>query len=315
MDLQLIKASKIKGKRVIVRVDLNSQETDKIHYRFLSTQKIISFLLKNKAKTIIVLAHLGRPESDKHSVKINQFDCYNEKLSLKIFKSILTKLYHSKVFFFKYSVFSERFEKYAKSKKLPRIILLENMRFYLGEDKNDIDLAKQIAMIGDIFIDEAFSVCHRKVATNNAITKLLPSFFGFNYLLEVKNLDKILQKSKRDLVVIVGGAKIKDKSEILIKFIEKSSYILIGGGVANSFIKAAGFEVGRSYFDEMAIPNFSKLDFNKIILPIDFKVLEISGSTKYKMNSEVGTTDRVLDLGNLTVQQYINYIKRAKFVL
>jgi len=104
MELQLPKANKIKGKRVIVRLDLNSQETDKIHYRFLSTQKTITYLLKNKAKTIIILTHLGRPESDKHSVKINQFDCYNEKLSLKVFKSVLTKLYHSKVFFFKYSV-------------------------------------------------------------------------------------------------------------------------------------------------------------------------------------------------------------------
>ncbi len=315
MELQLPKANKIKGKRVIVRLDLNSQETDKIHYRFLSTQKTITYLLKNKAKTIIILTHLGRPESDKHSVKINQFDCYNEKLSLKVFKSVLTKLYHSKVFFFKYSVWSDRFEKYFQSKKLPRIILLENMRFYLGEDKNDTNLAERIAMMGDVFIDEAFSVCHRKVATNTAITKLLPSFFGFNYWLEIKNLDKILQKSKKDLVVIIGGAKIKDKSEILIKFIKKSSYILIGGGIANSFIKAAGFEVGRSYFDEMAIPNFTKLDFNKIILPLDFKVLEATGSTKYKMNSEIGTMDKILDLGNLTVQQYINYIKQAKFVL
>lgn len=315
MDLKLPTASQIKGKRVIIRLDLNSQETDKIHYRLLSTQKTISFLLKNKAKTIVVLAHLGRPESDKHSFKINQFDLYNEKLSLKIFKGILSKLFKTKVFFFKYSIFSDKFDKYFNAKKLPRIILLENMRFYLGEDNNDINFAKRLSTIGDVFIDEAFSVCHRKVATNTAITKLLPSFFGFNYLLEVKNLDKVLEKSKNDLIVIVGGAKIKDKTEIIMKFINKSSYILIGGGIANSFIRAAGFEVGRSYFDEMPIPNFNKLDFNKIILPIDFKVLDSNGSTKYKMNSDISTTDRILDLGNLTIQQFINYVKKSKFIL
>jgi phosphoglycerate kinase len=315
MDLQLIKASKIKGKRVIVRVDLNSQETDKIHYRFLSTQKIISFLLKNKAKTIIVLAHLGRPESDKHSIKINNFDFYNEKMSLKVFKNVLNRLYRTKVFFLKYSIFSDKFDKYFKAKKLPRIILLENIRFYIGEDKNDIELAKKISQLGDIFIDEAFSVCHRKVMSNNSITKILPSFYGFNYILEVKNLDKILEKTKNELLVIIGGAKIKDKAELLLKFINNSKYILIGGGIANSFINNMGFEIGRSYYDEITITNFSKLDFNKIILPIDFKIIDINGGVKYKLNSEIATTDKILDLGSLTIQQFVEKMKLCKYVL
>ncbi len=314
MDFKVPSASSIKGKKVIVRLDLNSQETDKIHYRFLATQKTISYLIKNKAKTIIVLAHLGRPESDKHSVSINGFDCYNEKMSLKIFKNVLNKLYKTKVFFFKYSIFNEKFEKYFKAKKLPKIVLLENIRFYSGEDKNDLELAKILGNVGDIFIDEAFSVSHRKVMSNTAITKILPSFFGFNYISEIKNLDKIVEKSKKELVVIIGGAKIKDKAELLLKFIDHSKFVLVGGGIANSFIHNMGFEIGKSYYDDISISNFSKLNFNKLLLPIDFKILDNAGSVKFKMNSEIEATDKILDIGNFTIQQFVEKIRLAKYV-
>jgi len=304
----------IKNKRVIIRVDFNTKEVDKINYRLLSTKKTISYLLKNKAKTIIVLAHLGRPESDKHSMKINNFDFYNEKLSLKNFKTILSKLYKTKVFFLKHSIFNDKFIKYFNAKKLPKIILLENIRFYVGENNNDLELAKNFSKIGDIFIDEAFSVSHRRVMSNTAITKVLPRFFGFNYLLELKNLDKILKQSKNDLLVIIGGAKIQDKSELILKFVDRSKYILVGGGIANSLIHKMGFEIGKSYYDDINIPSFVKLDLNKIILPIDFKVLESSGNIKYKLNSEIGTNDKILDLGNLTIQQFIGKIKICKYV-
>lgn len=314
MNLQSLSPNKIKNKKIIIRLDLNTKDIDKMHYRFLSTKKTISYLLKNKAKTIIVLAHLGRPESDKHSIKINNFDFYNEKLSLKHFKTILSKLYKSKVFFLKHSIYSDKFIKYFSAKKLPKIILLENIRFYAGEDKNDIEMAKILSKISDVFVDEAFSVSHRKVMSNTAITKTLSSFYGFNYLLEIKNLDKILKQSKNDLLVIIGGAKIQDKSELILKFVDRSKYILIGGGIANSFIHRMGFEIGKSYFDEINIPNFSKLDFGKIILPIDFKVLESAGNIKYKLSSEIGVGDKILDLGNLTVQQFMNKIKLCKYV-
>jgi len=314
MDFKLIDSKKIKDKKVIVRLDLNSPDADKMHYRFLATKETITFLMKNKAKTIIVLAHLGRPEDDKHSMKINNFDYYNEKLSLKIFKAILSKLYKSKVFFLKYSVFDERFLKYFKTKKLPKIILLENIRFYKGEDNNDLEFIKKIASVGDIFIDEGFSVSHRQVASNSSITKILPSYYGFNYINEIKNLDKIIEKSLGNLAVIIGGAKIKDKSELLFKFIKHSKCVLIGGGIANTFIKNMGFEIGKSYYDEGAMTNASKLIFDNIMLPMDFKVLDSKGNVKTRMSSDVEVGDKILDVGALTIQQFIEKIKDNKYV-
>ncbi len=314
MDFKLIDSKKIKDKKVIVRLDLNSPDADKMHYRFLATKETISFLMKNKAKTIIVLAHLGRPESDKHSMKINNFDYYNEKLSLKVFKSILSKLYKTKIFFLKYSVSDERFLKYFKAKKLPRIILLENIRFYKGEENNDLEFIKKIANVGDIFIDEGFSVSHRLVASNSAITKILPTYYGFNYINEIKNLDKIIEKSLGNLAVIIGGAKIKDKSELLFKFIKHSKCVLIGGGIANTFIKNMGFEIGKSYYDEGAMTNASKLIFDNIMLPMDFKVLDSKGNVKTRMSSDVEVGDKILDVGPLTIQQFIGKIKDNKYV-
>ena len=314
MDFKLIDGKKIKDKKVIVRLDLNSPDADNMHYRFLATKETITFLMKNKAKTIIVLAHLGRPEGDKHSIKINNFDYYNEKLSLKIFKGILSKLYKTKIFFLKYSIFDERFLKYFKAKKFPKIILLENIRFYKGEDNNDLEFIKKIANVGDIFVDEGFSVCHRQVASNSAITKILPSYYGFNYMNEIKNLDKIIEKSLGNLAVIIGGAKIKDKSELLFKFIKHTKCVLIGGGIANTFIKNMGFEIGKSYYDEGVMTNAAKLNFANVILPMDFKVLENKGAVKNKLSSDIDVGDKILDIGNLTTRQFIDKIKLNKYV-
>jgi len=270
--------------------------------------------MKYKAKTIIVLAHLGRPEDDKHSIKINNFDFYNEKLSLKIFKGILSKLYKTKVFFLKYSVNDERFLKYFKAKKLPKIVLLENIRFYKGEDNNDLEFIKKITSVGDIFVDEGFSVSHRQVASNSAITKILPNYYGFNYINEIKNLDKIIEKSLGNLAVIIGGSKIKDKSDLLFKFIKHSKCVLIGGGIANTFIKNMGFEIGKSYYDEDVMTNVSKLNFDNVMLPMDFKVLDSKGLVRNRMSSDVEVGDKILDIGNLTIQQFIEKIKLNKYV-
>ena len=314
MDLKTPNANSIKGKNIIVRLDLNTQEVDTINYRFLSTKETISYLLKNKAKTIIVLAHLGRPEKDKHSLKINDFDYYNEKLSLKKLKVILSKIYKTKVFFFKHSVYSDKFEKYFSSKKLPRIILLENIRFYKGEGDNDKELAKIVGNVGELFVDDAFSVSHRKVMSNNAICKVLPSFYGFNYIKEIKNLNKVVSRSKNNLAVIIGGAKIQDKIDLVLKFAKNSKYVLIGGGVANSFLYSMGCEVGKSIYEDISNINFKKLDFSKVLLPVDVKVINQFGIVDSKMCADVDFKDMILDIGDLAIQEFISKIKECNYV-
>jgi phosphoglycerate kinase len=314
MDLKTPNASLVKDKNVIVRLDLNTQEVDTINYRFLATKETISYLLKSKAKTIIVLAHLGRPEKDKHSLKINDFDYYNEKLSLKKFKNSLTKIYKTKVFFFKHSVYSDKFEKYFSGKKLPKIILLENIRFYKGEVDNDKNLAKIIANIGDLFINDAFSVAHRKAMSNNVISKVLPSFYGFNYIKEIKNLNKVIDRSKNNLAVIIGGAKIKDKIDLVLKFAKNSKYVLIGGGIANSFLYSMGCEVGKSIYEDISNINFKKLDFSKVLLPVDVKIINQFGVVDSKMCADIDSKDMILDIGDLAIEEFVSKIKECNYV-
>lgn len=311
MTLKSIPKNQIKDKVIIIRVDLNSPEVNALHYRFLCTKETIQFLLQNKAKSIILITHLGRPETDKHSVKIHGFDYFSEKLSLKGLKKVLTTIYKKEVVFLKHSIFDPHFDKFFNDKKLPKIVLLENIRFYKGEGNNDISFAKKISAIGDVYIDEGFSVSHRKTATNTAIKKLLPSYYGFNYIKEVKELTAITTSNPKSLCVIIGGAKISDKSELLLKFIKKVNKVLVGGAIANTFFKNLGFNIGNSVYENIQIPNLNKMDFSKLILPTDFKVLVKKDKTQNKLLGDIETTDKILDIGNLTLTQFDTVVAQS----
>jgi phosphoglycerate kinase len=273
MKFSIPTKEQIKNKIVILRLDLNSPEIDIKHFRFTSTKKMISYLLKNKAKQIIILAHLGRPKKDKHSVSVDGFDFYNEKLSLKSFKKPLSLLYKNDISFVKYSVFHEKFDKSLKAAKTSKIVLLENIRFYKGEEVNEIKLSKRLAALGDLYVNEAFSISHRDSSSNKAICQQMPSYFGINYLEEKQNLETIIEKSKKDLTVVIGGSKISDKLKLIFKFNKKSRFVLVGGAIANTLLHNMGFEIGQSLFEDIFIDNINKLDFNSVIMPLDVKIL------------------------------------------
>lgn len=314
MKLSLPTKEQIKHKTVILRLDLNSPEIDIKHFRFLSTKKMISYLIKNKAKQIIILAHLGRPKKDKHSINANNFDYYNEKLSLKSFKKPLSLLYKTNVSFIKYSVFDEKFAKALKASKSSKIVLLENIRFYKGEEVNEIKLSKKLASLGDIYIDEAFSISHRESSSNQAIRQHIPSFFGVNYIEERQNLENIIEKSKKDLTVIIGGSKISDKLQLIFKFNKKSRFVLVAGAVANTLLHNMGFEVGQSFFEDIFIQNIHKLDFDSVIMPLDVKILNKNNWTKNTLSSNVNPDEKILDIGEFTVKTFLEKISKSKYV-
>ncbi|NMB92545.1 MAG: phosphoglycerate kinase, partial [Parcubacteria group bacterium] len=231
----------VKNKQIVMRVDFNVDFDNRGNiiddFRIQRTLPTIKFLQDNQAKKIILISHLGRPQEE------NNF----QKFTLKPIQLYLEKLLDKKVYFI---------EDFLKEKQeineIPsgNIILLENIRFYPGEEKNDINFAKQLSELGDLYINEAFSVSHHQAASLNAITKFLPAYAGFLLKEEIDSLDKIKNISGGKLVIILGGAKIKDKLPLIDAFINKAQYVLVGGALANTIIKSWNFEVGKSWIDQ-----------------------------------------------------------------
>jgi len=204
------------------------------------------------------------------------------------------------------------------------IVLLENLRFYLGEEKNSKSFAKKLASYADIFVNDAFSVCHRRHASVVAITEYLPSYVGLLLEKEINNLNKIL-KPKHPAVAVLGGAKISTKIGVIKNLLKNFDKVLIGGAIANNFIKAAGYEVGRSLVDENCKLNLEKYNFNKLILPVDVvvetrkqknrKTKKQIKKVKIKDVDELGKGEMILDIGSETIEMFQKEIKKAKTIV
>jgi 3-phosphoglycerate kinase len=256
----------LKSKKVLLRVDFNVPiERGKVldDFRIKVEIPVIKKLIRKKARTILI-SHLGRPEGE-----------FKEEFSLKPIKKILEKYLKKKVFGpFKIEEAKGKIEKMRDGD----VLLLENIRFYKGEIEGDENFAKKLAKLGDLFINDAFSVCHRDQASVTKITKYLPSFAGPNLISEVKSLSKILKKPKRPLVVIIGGKKVEDKAKVVEKFSELADFVLVGNLVANE-IKEGRVKVKK---------------IEKVIFPVENK--------------------EMLDLGSKTIEVFKEKIKIAKTV-
>ncbi len=204
-------------------------------------------------------------------------------------------------------------------KKLPDnvIILLENIRFYKEEKENNEEFAKELAQIADCFVNEAFSVCHRKIASLCAITEFLPSYSGILLEEELANLDRMIQKSEHPLVIVLGGVKIKDKISVIERFKNKADYILLGGLMANTILKANGFCIGDSFSDESALLQAGKITIGEagLVLPSDFKVLDKDNQIQIKELGNISEDDKIFDIGSKTCDIFSKIILKAKTVL
>lgn len=314
--IKTIKNFDLKGKKVIIRCDLNvPMKAGKIadDNRILESLETIKYAVDNSAK-VIILSHLGR-------VKTNED---KKKYTLRPIADRLNKLLESKVTFVEETRGTE-VENAIKQMKQKDVIVLENTRFEdLNDNKesgNDPELAKYWASLGDIFINDAFGTAHRSHASNVGIASHLPSGIGLLMDREVKQLSKAINKPKKPYVVILGGSKVGDKIDVIKFLAKKADYVLIGGAMAFTFLKAAGFDSGKSAIEK------SKLDFcvdmldkysDKIVLPIDIITsteINKKATTNSRFINEIGEDEIGLDIGPRTIKVFKQYLEDAKTIM
>lgn len=297
----------LKGKKVIIRCDYNvPMEGDVIidDTRIKESLPTIKYAYKEGAK-VIILSHMGR-------IKCNED---KEKYSLKAVSEHLSKLLKKKVNFVPSSTGEEVLDA-IKKMRAKSILMLENTRFEdLDEKKessNDSTLGKYWALLGDIYINDAFGTLHRKNASTYAIAKELPNGIGFLVEKEVKKLNK-LNRAKKPYTVILGGNKVQDKIGVINSLAKKCDYMLIGGAMAFTFLKAAGFNVGSNEVCTDAlddsITTLGKFE-EKIILPID--VITENGEEKFI--NEINDDDVCFDIGSKTREIFKNHISKSNTI-
>lgn len=299
----------LKAKTVLVRVDFNvpmSNGQIREDYRLRAALETINDLLAKGAK-LVIITHLGDPGGQ---IKPN--------LSLRPVAVRLQQLLKKNISFLEGAPSPELA---MAIKKMPArsIIFLENLRFNPGEASNSLKFARALASLGDIYVNEAFSVCHRQAASVVAIKKLLPVYYGRQLIREVENLNRIL-KPKKPLVVVMGGAKIATKAPLISQIHHLADQILLGGDLANNFFKYQKYEIGRSMVDIDAIkyvrPYFKRKKIDpKIILPIDVVVKTRRGEAVVKAPDKVGRSEAIYDIGPETIKLYASYLKTAQTMI
>lgn len=309
--MKFLRDFRVRNKRVLVRADFNifldENNAIKDDFRIRATIPTIEYLLKNDAK-IILMAHLGKPVG--RVVEKLKLDGVQEALMANLDLSI-TKAP---------DCIGKQIEKWTHQMRRGEILLLENLRFQAGEEKNDETFAKELAKLGDIYINDAFGVCHRRHASVVAITKFLPNAAGLLLAKEINALNRIIKEPSKPLVVIIGGVKISTKIKLIKKFLDKDDQVILGGALANTVLHTKGIAIGESLIEESLIPAVQKLDLtnNKLHIPVDAVVCtDKRGNTPVRV-APIGKTRKnelILDIGPETEKLYGQVIKGAKTII
>lgn len=319
MNKKVITDLEVRSKRVIVRVDFNvpmsKTEEGKItdNSRIVAALPTIKYLIENNAR-IILLSHLGRPKGEA-----------KKEFSLAPVAKELSKLLNKDVKFLQSNlVVDDNVKDEVLKLKDGEVALLENTRFRNEETKNIDDFSKELAELGELYINDAFGTSHRAHCSNVGLCKFLPSAVGFLVEKEISIMGKALSNPERPFVAILGGAKVSDKITVIENLIEKVDSIIIGGGMAFTFLKSLGYSVGKSLLEE------DKIDFAKeliekaksknvkILLPIDVVVSkEFSNDSEFKIVNidSIGDDYMGLDIGEKTVKLFSDEINNAKTVV
>ncbi len=312
--IKTVKEIKIENKKVIIRCDFNVPiENKKIidDTRIKESLETIRYCLNKNCK-IILMSHLGRVKEEKDL----------KKNDLKIVAECLSKLLKKEVFFIN-ETRGKKLEEKVKNMKEKEIILIQNTRYEdlegKKESQNDAELAKYWANLGEIFINDAFATVHRTHASNVGIASHLPHGIGLLIKKELEHLDE-LKCPKKPFIVILGGKKVADKIGVIKNLAPKVDYLVIGGGMAFTFLKADGYNIGKSIIDEENI-SFCKEMLEKyeekIVLPVDIKTnneFKNEGTIKIKDITNIEENDYGLDIGPKSIENFKNIIKKSQTV-
>ncbi|MDD5422182.1 MAG: phosphoglycerate kinase [Candidatus Omnitrophota bacterium] len=314
MAKKTIKDVDLKGKRVLMRVDFNVPLDDKLNItddiRIRAALPAIKYALDKGAK-VILMSHLGRPDGQ-----------VSEKLRLAPVAKRLENLLGKPVLALKDCI-GDDVKKAVSAMKAGDVILLENLRFHAEEEKNDSNFAKELASLGDVFVNDAFGTAHRAHASTEGVTHYLPSVAGFLLEKEIQYLGNAVDDPARPFVAILGGAKVKDKIKVIDNLLNKVDALLIGGGMAYTFLKAKGKTIGSSKLDKDGLDT-AKAALDKaakknipMLLPIDHIVadkFEANANSKL-VGEDIPDGWMGLDIGPKTIKLFEDKLKSAKTIV
>ncbi len=313
--MKTVKDIDIKNKKVIIRCDFNVPIKDgKIvdDTRIVEALPTIKYCLENDCK-IILMSHLGRVKEESDLAK-NDLSPVADRLSKLLEKDIL----------FSEKTRGEELEELVSSLESGDILLVQNTRYEdldgKKESSNDPELGKYWASLGEVFVNDAFGTVHRAHASNVGIASHLPSAFGFLIEKELKALS-ILDNPEKPFIVVLGGAKVTDKIGVIENLVTKADKILLGGGMAFTFLKAKGLEIGKSLLDEESIDFCTKMlkdHSDKIVLPVDCAVTnEYTDDEEYRLKdiNDISSDEMGLDIGEKTLELFESILKDAAIVV
>ncbi len=311
MNKKTVKDIDLKGKRVFMRVDFNVPMADgKVtdDKRIRAALPTIQYVLEQGA-SLLLASHLGRPKG-----------VSNPEFSLRAASETLSTLLNRPVKMAPDCVGPE-VEAMAKALQPGEVLMLENTRFHAGEEKNDPELAKQMAALADVYVNDAFGSAHRAHASTEGIARFLPAVSGFLMEQELEYLGRAVANPEHPYVAILGGAKISDKILVVETLLSKCDQLIIGGGMANTFLAAQGLNMQDSLVEEASLETAKSImdkSADKLILPVDAIIAD-----KFEADSNTQVVDvnaipagwRMLDVGPKTIELYKNALKDAKLVV
>ncbi|MDK2919497.1 MAG: hypothetical protein PWQ37_2230 [Candidatus Petromonas sp.] len=317
LNKKTVEDIEVKGKRVLVRCDFNVPINDNGNItddtRIRAALPTINYLIENDAK-VILMSHMGRPKGEP-----------NPKYSLEPVAKRLANLINKEVIFAEDNeVVGENAKKAVSDMKNGEVVLLQNVRFRKEEKKNAKEFSQELASLGEIFVNDAFGTAHRAHSSTVGVADFLPAVSGYLIKKEIEVMGAALESPERPFVAILGGAKVSDKIGVITNLLDKVDTLLIGGGMAFTFFKAKGIEIGKSLLEEDKVElakdlmKQAKEKGVKMLLPVD-----VVAAKEFKEDTEYKTVDvdnipadmMGLDIGNKTVEAFEKEIKEAKTVV
>lgn len=315
--MKTIDSLNFSGKKALIRVDFNVPldassavaDDTRIRAAIPTIQKIL-----NDGGSVILMSHLGRPKGG-----------YEEKYSLKHIVSHVSGLLNIPVKFADDCI-GESAKKLANELQPKEVLLLENLRFYKEEEKGDEEFAKKLASLGDVYVNDAFGTAHRAHASTAIIAKFFPAAKVFGYVManELANADKVLNKTDRPFTAIMGGAKVSDKLLIISQLMNKVDNLIIGGGMAYTFAKAMGGNIGKSLVEDDKLDLAKSLIAEaqkkgvKLLLPVDSVIADAfsnDANTDIADNNSIKDGWMGLDIGPMAIREFTDAIKGSKTIL